>query len=304
MNRNSKKNKSRIPSRQASSGEVQPFIVNNEKLRQIETRPPFIDYLIQLHQRRHFILLDAKTRAFSSNKDLKLGKLWIVAKPLLNALLYGLMFGFILQTSRGIENFVGFLVIGITFFGFLTSLLNQGTGILRNSRGMISAFRFPKAALIFSVSYRELLDSIPSAIIAILVALLMQFSTPITWTILLVIPLFLLLHIFGTGLMFIGARITAQVPDFRVLIQLGGRAWFFVSGVFFSIDRFVNHPELKALMEANPAYVFLTALREATMYGIAPDLLTWLVLFVWSLGTFSIGFLLFWQGEARYIGVK
>lgn len=280
------------------------LLVNDEHLGPLESRPPLTEYLVQLYQRRHFIYLDARSRAFNSNRDLLLGQVWTIGQPLLNAAMYGFMFGFILKTSHGIENFVGYLILGITFFGFLTDLLNSGTTLIRSSRGMITSFSFPKAALVVATSYRKMLDSLPQAAVAVAIALLGQLGTQISWKMLLVIPLFFLLHIFGTGLMFLSARVTAQIPDLRMVIQLASRAWFFLSGVFFSIERFVDQPELRSFMEANPAYIFLQAIRGAVMYHETPDLQTWLTLISWSMGALVVGFLLFWQAEDKYVNVK
>lgn len=283
---------------------IESFLVDDGALAPLVTRPSVRGYFRQLYERRHFIYTDARSRAFYSDRDLLLGRLWLILQPLLNAAMYGFMFGFILKTSRGIENFVGFLVIGITFFGFITALLNTGNGLIKRSRGMISSFQFPKAALVLSASYRTFLNSLPQAVVAIIVALAMQLGRPVPWTLILVVPLFFMLHLFGTGLMFLAARATAQFPDARILIQVAARAWFFISGVFFSIERFVDHPEMRMVMELNPAYVFLQAIRDSAMYNVVPELTVWLTLAGWSFLTLSIGFLVFWQAEDKYINVK
>lgn len=280
------------------------ILVNDAQLTRLSSRPLLSDYVKKIWGRRQFIWLDARSRAFKTDRDMILGRIWLVLSPLLDGLMYGFIFGFILQTSRGIDNFIGFLMIGITFFGMMRGPLTGGIGLTRSFRKMLGSFDFPAAALVFARAIREAFDSLIPAIVAVIIALAFQWGEPLHWTIILVVPLFLLIQMFGTGLMFISARITAQIPDMKTIINLAARAWFFISGVFFSVERFVDQPTLKFLMEENPAYRFLTAVRGAVMYGEVPDLADWGILAAWGVGTLVVGFMFFWKGEGKYANVQ
>lgn len=280
------------------------ILVNDSRLSKLSSRPRLGDYVRKIRDRHQFIWLDARSRAFKTDRDMILGRIWLVLSPILDGLMYGFIFGFILQTSRGIDNFIGFLMIGIIFFGMMRGPLTGGIGLVKSFRGMLGAFDFPAAALIFSKALRQAYDSLIPGAVAILIALFAQWDEALPWTIILVIPLFILIQLFGTGLMFVSARVTAQIPDMKTLINLIARAWFFISGVFFSVDRFVDQPTLKFLMEQNPAYRFLTAVRGAVMYGQVPTLAEWMILTAWGAGTLTIGFMFFWKGEGKYANVQ
>lgn len=276
-------------------------LVDSGELRPLQSRPNFFVYCKQLWGYRSFIWADARLKALRTTKDYRLWRLWLVLQPLLDVLFYAFLFGLILKTSKGIENFVGFLVIGVIFMRMLVALLNQGSMLIRASRGFIQTFHFPRAAIAISQTLRNLLDNILPAIIAVIMALGFQGFEGLNWSIILVVPLFLMMHIFGCGLMFIVARLTAEIPDTRALITFAGQAWFFLSGVMYSIDRFVDHPVLHSLMTANPAYRFLQALRGSVIYSSPPSLETWGILALWASGTFLVGLFYFWQAEAKYV---
>lgn len=280
------------------------ILVDDSTLSPLESRPRFSRYVKELYARRHFIVADARSRAFAPSRDLWLGRAWLIIRPFLDALMYGLIFGLMLKTNRGIDNFIGYLVLGITFFGLLTSLMSQGSGFIRSQKSFISAFRFPRAALVFSAALRTILDALPTLVVGILMALVTQWSTPLSWTIVLVPLIALLMGLFGTGLLFLVAWATAWVPDLKHFVNLFTRAWFFVSGVFFSIERFVDHPFMLEVMVANPAYQFLTAVRNSVMYNQTPTLSEWSTMIAWGLGTFLIGFVIFWSSEAKYTNVR
>lgn len=231
-------------------------------------------------------------------------RFWLIAQPLLDAAMYGLIFGLLLKTSRGIENFIGFLVLGVTFFSLLTSLVNGGQSLIQTSKNLMQAFAFPRASLVLSQSLRYMLDTLPALLVAIIFALAAQWQKPPSLKILLVVPLTLMMWLFGTGLMFIVARITAFIPDLKVIIGLCVRGWFFASGVFYSLERFAETPEVYKFFSMNPAYLFLKSIRECVLYDTAPPVMRVWYLSCWSVGVFALGLVFFWQAEERYVRVK
>ncbi len=277
------------------------FVVKTTRLQPLQTRPDLAEYFRQLWERRAFIWADARFKALRTTKDYRLWRTWLVLQPLLDVAFYAFLFGIILKTSRGIDNFVGFLILGVIFMRMIVGLMNQGTMLIRNSGAMIQTFTFPKASLALSQTLRSMLDNVLPAFLGVLMALAAQTFNPIGWSVLLILPLFVLIHLFGCGLTLIVARLTAVIPDSRALINFFAQAWFFLSGVMFSIDRFVNHHTLHAIMTANPAYRFLTAIRGSVLYGSPPTLGEFAILTAWSFGMFILGIIYFWQAEARYV---
>ncbi|MGO2541938.1 MAG: ABC transporter permease, partial [Specibacter sp.] len=87
--------------------------VDLSQLKRVGARPPFLDYLVQLWDFRQFIYYDARARVQSGTRSDKLGSAWLILNPVFNGLTYFLVFGLLLNTSKGIPNFIGYLVIGV-----------------------------------------------------------------------------------------------------------------------------------------------------------------------------------------------
>ena len=287
--------------KQISDPDAPVQIVSSEGLSTLNPRPSLPTYLVQLWQRRFFIGAEARSKALRSTRDYRLWRMWLVVNPILDVAFYGSLFGVLFQTSRGIENFIGYLVIGSMYMRMITGLLSDGSGLITKSKSMIRTFAFPRASLIFSQVLRALIDNILPAVIGLILAFLFQWGKFPHLAILSVIPLYILLHIFGCGLMFIAARLTAEVPDVKALMGIVTRAWFFLSGVMFSLDRFAHVPVVQEIMSHNPAYIFLTAVRDSSIYQTAPSLSVWLTLCAWSFGTLLAGFIYFWGAEEKYV---
>lgn len=277
---------------------------NGKNLQPLLLKPTLFGYVRQLYSRRYFIVADAKGKAFRTTRDYAFWRIWLILLPIFDILMYGFIFGFILKTSRGIESFLSFLVIGVIFFGFISQFLNAAVGVIQVNKNLIDSFNFPRAAVVFSHLLRYFLDNLIPAIIAVVGAVMLKDTFSIHWSALFAVPLYLLMHLFGLGLMLIVARLTAFHSEAKVIVNLFGRAWFFLSGVFFSIERFVDHQAVQQIMMANPAYKFLSALRSCVVYDTIPSWSLWVELIVWSVGLFLIGFIFFWQAEEKYVNVR
>lgn len=263
-------------------------------------RPTLSSYLRQLWQRRHFITAEARAKAFSGNRDMLLGNLWLIGVPILQGLAYYVIFGLILKTNRGIENFTGFLLVGVFLFRFTAASMQQGITVMSQTRGITGAFAFPRAAVPLSVLLRETLSMLPVVATMALLLLAVPPGTQVTWTWLLFPLVFALQTMFNLGITMYTARLGSALPDLRNLTAFIVRIWFYTSGVFFAIDTFVTDPLWRAILQANPLYLVLDMARDLLLYDTIPALESWLFLALWAFLTPIFGFLYFWQGEETY----
>ncbi|MFD6135289.1 ABC transporter permease [Isoptericola sp. NPDC056618] len=282
--------------KQASTLEV----VSTGRLSQVGARPPIRTYLAQLWKRRHFLWAEARAKVTSGTRETLLGQAWLVINPMLNGLAYYLIFGLVLKSSRGIDNFLGYLVIGVFLFQFTTQCVTGGAKSIASGRNLIRAFSFPRASLPISVVLRGILNLAPT--LGAMFVLILVLPDQENWTAAAALfPAVLVLQVlFTTGLALLLARAAAALPDLNQLISVLMRFWLYGSAVFFSIDRFKDYPWIVGIMEANPMYMVLDAARDTLLYGAVPSLPTWLGLGGWAIGTLVVGFVVFWRAEESY----
>lgn len=279
-------------------------LVDDSSLRQLHARENLVDYVRIVWQRRHFIWADTKSKFLSSGNGTYLGLAWVLLDPLFRVAVYALVFGLILKVSRGMDNFLGFLIIGVIFFGFFTAGITSGGNLIQRSRNLITSFNFPKVSLAVSLIVRQFVDHLIPAIVAVIGALAFQWGSGIGIPIIGIVPIYILAHIFAFGCICIGARVSAFFPDITKVLNLINRALFFTSGVFFTIERFETHPLLTQIVELNPIYQFLSAARACVMDAQFPPIETWLYLTAWAFGIAIFGLVYFWQAEERYIAIR
>ncbi|KPN18307.1 ABC transporter permease [Arthrobacter sp. Edens01] len=277
-----------------------PVRVDLRVLARVGAKPGLIDYLISLWNYRHFMVYDARARVQSGNKRDRLGSAWLLLDPLLNGIGYFLIFGLLLGASRGVENFIGFLILGVFLFQMSSRAVVSGARVIPSNRNVIQAFNFPRATLTVAVNIRELLANIPVIIMMLLMILVIAPAEEITWRWLLLGPAVGLQFIFNLGAGLLLAPLVAKINDVVHVVSFAMRFWMFASCVMFPIDRYNSVPVIKAIVEANPLYLVLDIVRSSVLYAQTPGWQSWAGLAAWALGTLMVGMLIFWKGEESY----
>lgn len=268
-------------------------------------RPSLPAYLRGLHSRRHFVTAFATARLTSQYSKAKLGQLWQIMTPLLNATVYYFIFGVLLNTKHGVPDFVPFLVTGVFIWTFTAGTINAGTRAISGNLGLVRALHFPRASLPLALALQQLQQLLFSlGALAVILAVFEQYPRP-AW--LLAVPALALQTVFNTGLAMIVARLTASTPDIAQLMPFLLRTWMYASGVMWSLDTvFKNQgvPHLVRLaLECNPAAVYIDLMRFALIDSFTAGQLpphVWLVATGWAVLVGAGGFLFFWQAEEKY----
>ncbi|QSZ49904.1 ABC transporter permease [Arthrobacter sp. D5-1] len=279
---------------------IQRMSVDIRKLSRVGSRPGFLDYLVQLWDYRQFIFYDARARVQSGTRKDRLGSAWLLLNPVFNGLTYYVIFGLLLQTSRGIENFVGYLIVGVFLYQFSSGAITSGARSIRSGKSVVQAFNFPRAALPIGANIREMLSAVPLILGMLLLIIIVPPAEKISLLWFLVIPALLLQGIFNLGIGMILARIISRVHDVTHLLPFFLRAWMYGSAVFYSYERFVSDPTLLAIMKFNPLFNVIDIVRSSVVYNRMPAWESWASLGVVSLGALLVGFIFFWQGEETY----
>ncbi|MFS8202641.1 ABC transporter permease [Streptomyces sp. CWNU-52B] len=269
-------------------------------------RPSLSAYVRQLWARRHFITAFATARLTAQYSQAKLGQVWQVATPLLNAAVYYFIFGVVMGTSRGVPDYVPFLVTGVFVWTFTQSSIMAGTRAISGSLGLVRALHFPRAALPVSYALQQLQQLLFS--MAALVVILLCFGVPVGVSWLLAVPALALQFVFNAGVALVVARLGAKTPDIAQLMPFVLRTWMYVSGVMWSIERVLSgHPDMPRVvllaLRCNPAAVYIDLMRFALIDSFHASQLpdhVWPLAVGWALLAGVGGFIYFWKAEETY----
>lgn len=277
-------------------------------------RPPLTAYVSEVWRRRTFILSLARFKIESENQQNSLGMFWIILKPLLNALVYGAVFGVLIGTEGRPPHFVEFLIIGVFVFEFFAQSWTAGGRAITNNAALVQSLAFPRMVLPLAAVVERFLKFLPTVVI--MLVFLVATRNPISWHWLLIVPIFALYFVFTCGLALVTARLAVHWRDLNNFLPFITRFFFYTTGIFFSIeerfgpkppsaahpDGLPGHPWLVTLTDYQPVHEFLSLARAALLDGSFYDIQGsyWIYASVWSLAMFSFGVWFFWRAEERY----
>jgi len=284
-------------------------------LKQSAARPPLGSYIRQLWQRRHFIWAFASAKNIAMYTESRLGQVWQVLTPLLNATVYYLIFGLLLNTSRGLPHntFIPFLVAGVFVFTFTQRSVNSGAKSVGDNLSLIRALHFPRASLPLAYTIIELQQLLVSMVV--LFAIVLGFGEPLSLNWLLLIPVLIMQLTFNVGISLALARIGAFNRDIQQLLPFILRTWLYFSGIIYSLSGLMksskihDHPWIGHILEANPAYVYVELSRLSLLESYRgyvhqklhePTMHLWYYGIAWSIVMFLVGFWFFFRAEERY----
>ncbi|MEU0472734.1 ABC transporter permease [Streptomyces olivaceus] len=269
-------------------------------------RPSLREYVRQLWARRHFIGAFSTAKLTAQYSQAKLGQVWQVMTPLLNAAVYYFIFGVLMNTKRGVEDYVPFLVTGVFVWTFTQSSIMAGTRAISGNLGLVRALHFPRAALPVSFCLQQLQQLLFS--MAALVVILLAFGVPPAASWVLAVPALTLQFLFNAGVAMVMARVGSKIPDMAQLMPFLLRTWMYGSGVMFSIHHMTGPDSdvpswVGTLLQANPAAVYIDLMRFALIDSFDGSMLpdhVWAMALGWALVAGIGGFIYFWKAEETY----
>lgn len=256
-------------------------------------------YLRELWDRRSYVHHVSINELKSRQVTNVLGNVWHLLNPALTIAVYYLIFGVLLGTDRGVDNFLLFITAGLFIFQVTQKSTIDGAKSIVTNKGVIKAVRFPRALLPITSTWTEFLASLSTYVVLLATALITGQSVRWQWIVL--VPVVVLQLVLNTGLAMVAARAATHFFDTIQILPFIFRLVLYSSGVIFSVDAYVESDNelVHLLFVLNPMYCFITMARWAVMgTDCDPELV--LSAASWSILALVIGFLWFRAGEESY----
>jgi len=261
------------------------------------TRPsPPAVYLAEVWRRRDFAILVPVQDLRAQNMGSALGQLWHLLNPALMVAVYFLIFGVIIDTSRGVDNFLGFLIVGVVWFHLTQRVVQDAAVCIPRNLGLIRSVQFPRILLPAATVNGQTAAFAPALVLALAAVIATGERPSLRW--LALIGVLAAQFVFHFGAALLVARIGAAVPDLRQLLPHVFRLLFYASGVIFSVDACGTGESGRRAFALNPIYDVITCARWCLL-GEPVD--PWVVagMLVWGVVLLVVGFAVFWRTDQR-----
>lgn len=223
-----------------------------------------------------------------------LGPLWLTASMAIMVLSLGVVQTRIFKVDA--RDFIPFLCVGLLVWGYISSILTEAGTMFTGAEAYVKQIRLPYSVYIYRFTWSKLIIFAHNFVIYL--GILIYFSINPGWTVLFVVPGFLLLVLNGVFTSFYVGMASARFRDIPQIINSLIQVLFFITPIFWK-------PELigldSYLIAFNPFYHFVEIVR-APLLGAAVSGETYLVVTLITVlnGVFALAFFVRFRSRIAY----
>ena len=225
-------------------------------------------------------------------KGSALGFMWTFLNPLLQLLVYTLVFSTIMRA--GIDKYYLFLFVALVPWIFFSSALTGGASCVIASKDMVKKIYFPREVLPISYITTSFVNMLLSFVVVFGVIIVTGYGVNIVAVLYLPIIMFVE-YLLALGVAMIASALTVYFRDLEYMLSIIAMAWQFLTPVMYKQEMVESalSPMLLTIWNLNPMTPVIIAYRDILYYKQAPELTT--LLSATGLGVFCIviGFVMF-----------
>lgn len=233
-------------------------------------------FLRQWRRQLPLIALLTRQELVDRHKGSLLGRTWTMIAPLINILVFVLIFSTIMGARLegfGVEvdqyTYSIYLISGILAWTAFAKSLSALTNMFIERAGMITKVNISLKALPLSTLLAETIIYLFGMAFFALFLLLIGFPVGLYW---LGVPLVLALQLaFTYGLGLLLATLAVYLKDIREGVAVLLPVWFWLTPIVYVDD--IIPPWALTFMELNPLFQLVDAYRELILYQRLPDML-------------------------------
>ncbi len=214
------------------------------------------------HDAQHFLELlwgmtEKELRA--RYKHTVFGFFWLVANPLLQMLVIGFVFTFLLKEP--VKNYYFFLFNGLLVWNFFSLSLSKATPSIVYERSLIKKARFPHAVIPISIILSNFIHFLLAFLLYLVPVLFLRTLTPFSAP--LVLLSFVLMLTFTVGLSLLTASLNVRFRDVNFFVSALLIIWFYATPIMYALT--MIPPRLLWLWRLNPLTSILQLLQQALL---------------------------------------
>lgn len=227
-------------------------------------------------------------------KGSSLGFLWTFINPLLQLLVYTLVFSVIMRA--GIDKYYIFLFVALVPWLFFAASINSGATCIIANGDMVKKIYFPREVLPISNVLAGFVNMCLSFLVVFAVLILTGYGiNPIALLSLPVVMLVELILCIGMALLVSG--VCVYVRDLQYIVTIISMIWQFLTPIMYSADmvteQLADHPSLLKIWNLNPTTPMINAYRDILYYKRVPHLETLLSAFILGIVVCIVGAIVF-----------
>src|SRR5574344_1368738 len=226
----------------------------------------------ELYAYRELLKTNVKKDIRGKYKASFLGVLWSFINPLLQVLVYAIVFPYIMRIQT--PNYLVFLICGIIPWTWFTTSVSQGTTCITINANLIKKVYFPREILPISVVTSGLINFLISCIIILIFVLLGGLG--ISWHLIFLPLIALVQYIFSLAFAMLLGSFNVYVKDVEYIVAFIINMLFYATPVLYTTDMF--HGWILWIFRLNPMAHIINAYRDIFYVHEIPQIGSLLIL--------------------------
>ena len=249
----------------------------------------------ELYQYRELLKTNVKKEIRGKYKGSWLGVLWTFLNPLLQLLVYSLVFPYILRVN--VEHYTIFMMVALVPWTFFTTAIQSGASSVIGEAGIIKKVYFPREIIPISVVISALVNFLITCIIMFLFILISGVGfTPYV----LLFPVIVLIQtIFTLGFTFILSAITVYVQDIAHFVSIVLMLAFYATPIVYNGELLPS--KFQWIIKLNPMAQVINAYRDILFYHKIPDYNSIGTLVIFSFIILFVGYEVFKKLKKNFV---
>ena len=249
-----------------------------------------------LYNYRELLKTSVKKDIGGKYKHSFLGVLWSFINPLLQILVYALIFPLVMKNSGSYKDYTVFMVCGLIPWAYFTTVINRASFIMIENGNILKKVYFPRSILPLSLVTSETINFLVSCIIILVFIVIKGFGIS---KFILFFPLVLLIqYVLLLGIALIFSAVTVYMRDIQHFIGVVLQLLFYATPIVYSIDTIPEN--FRWILKWNPMTYIIEGYRAIFYNQTMPDLKSLGVLGIISIIILIVGYLLFNKLQKRF----
>ena len=245
--------------------------------------------LREIYDYRELLKTNVKKDIRGRYKASVLGVLWSFINPLLQVLVYAIVFPYLMKGAA--DHYVVYLVTGIIPWTFFQTVVNQSTTCIKSNSGIIKKVYFPRIILPLSAFFSGLINFFISCVIIVFFCLI--FGMGISWHLVFVPLIAVTEGLFGLALGTIFGAIDGCIQDTEYIVNVILMMAMYGAPIIYEITIFPEGSRIGSLIQLNPMTKIMNAYRDVFMNHQIPNLRAIGIVFLGSFILFLIAVAIF-----------
>ena len=218
-----------------------------------------------------------------------LGFLWTFVNPLLQLLVYSLVFTNIMRVED-VEIYYLYLFIALIPWLFFSNSIAGGASCIIAQKDMVSKIYFPREVIPISYVTSGFVNMLLCFIVVIAAVLISGIEVNVlTWLFLPVI--FIIQYILVLGITMLVSAVTVYFRDLEHILGIIMMAWMYLTPIIYTPNMVPD--SFRMYFDLNPMTHIVTAYRDILYYGRMPEFSTLISSVVFGIVFLVIGFVSF-----------